>query len=515
MNASHIRVPAIFTIICICIGCANVVPPTGGKKDVTPPKLVEVYPADSQLNTRVTEIEMQFDEFLNLNSPSKEIQMSPLLPFPLSTVLNGKKLTVKIPDSLLKKNTTYRIGFGDAIQDLNENNTLEGFSYIFSTGSYFDSLKLHGRVYQAATGMPAGNVNILLYDAELSDSAVVKQKPEYVIKTTDAGQFILPGLPGKSFRIYALKDANENLVYDGDDEEIAFIDSLVFPVDTLREPLTLRIFKEIAPLDTLGDDDTTASGNNRPGSRKDSRKGRFGKSRDERLNSEELIYSVAVDTADTAKRTFDVNKNVKVTFNQPIDTYYTSRMSLSYDSSGRETDVGFTVTRDTTDEILFVDADWQEDKIYTLRILKDFVTDTAERTSVPSKHIFRTLSGDDYGIININASGKYYGDGYLLQVIKDKDTVYNQPILDSAVSIRRLLPATYNIFIIVDENKNGKWDTGDLFAKQQPEVVIPYNSPIELRAGWENVIDFVVPVSEPDTTGGKASRGKRDRPGAK
>lgn len=509
MKALPVRILFIFAITCIAVSCANVVPPTGGEKDVIPPKLLEISPADSQLNTRVTEIEMRFDEFLNLSDPSKEIQISPLLPFPLTTVLNGKKITVKIPDTLLKDNTTYRIGFGNAIQDLNENNKLENFSYIFSTGSYFDSLKLHGSVYQAVTGLPAADVNILLYDAELSDSVVVKQKPEYVIKTSESGTFILPGLPGKAFRIYALRDANENLVYDGDDEEIAFIDSIVFPVDTLRNPITMRIFKEVVPLDTLQDSVKSEPASTKP------RLGGGRRSRDERLNSEELLYSVAVDTTDTLKRTFDVNKNVRITFNHPVDTYYSSRVFLSYDSSGIEAEQAFSIERDTVPTRLLLDADWGEDRLYTLRILKDFVTDTAERTSVPSKHIFRTLSSDDYGIININTTQKYYGEQYLLQVIKDKDTVYNQPLMDSSVNIRRLLPATYNIFIIVDENKNGKWDTGDLFAKRQPELVIPYAEAIELRAGWENVIDFVSPVSEPDTSSKKPVFGRGARPGAK
>src|SRR5690606_17772487 len=138
MRAFPIRSFAGLFLLVLFAGCANIVPPSGGKKDVTPPELISMTPADSLLNTRVTEIEMRFDEFLALDNASKEIQISPVMPFPLTTVLNGKKLTLNIPDSLLKDSTTYRISFGKAIKDLNEGNVFKDFNYIFSTGSFFD-----------------------------------------------------------------------------------------------------------------------------------------------------------------------------------------------------------------------------------------------------------------------------------------------------------------------------------------------------------------------------------------
>src|SRR5690606_10845453 len=116
--------------------------------------------------------------------------------------------TIKIPDSLLRENTTYRISFGNAIKDLNEGNAFANYNYIFSTGSYFDSLKLYGIVYDAATGRPATDITLMLYEAGRPDSAVVKEKPLYVTRVVDGGRYIFAGMPADSFRIYALKDDN-------------------------------------------------------------------------------------------------------------------------------------------------------------------------------------------------------------------------------------------------------------------------------------------------------------------
>jgi hypothetical protein len=44
--------------------------------------------------------------------------------------------------------------------------------------------------------------------------------------------------------------------------------------------------------------------------------------------------------------------------------------------------------------------------------------------------------------------------------------------------------------VIIDANRNGKWDSGDLLKRKQPERVMPYNNEINLRPGWENMVDF-------------------------
>lgn len=488
MRAFRLRTVSVVISLGIFTGCANIVPPTGGKKDVTPPTLVEISPKDSLLNTRVTKINMEFDEFITLNDPGKEIQVSPVLPVPVATIVNGKKLTVKIPDSLLKDNTTYRVSFGNAIKDLNEGNAFKNLNYIFSTGNFFDSLEMYGIVYDAETGTHASDIVLMLYDAEKTDSAVVKEKPLYVTKTVDKGRFLFMGLPGSTFRIYALKDDNGNLIYDGEEEKIGFIDSFVVPVDSVKpeEPILLRVFKEIVPPDSLDVKDSI----------KPKTRGGFNKRRDNNADEKELRYNVAVDTSDIEKRTHDVNKAVRITFSNPIDTYNTDRVFLSFDSMGIDVEVPYSLQRDTTEEVLLLNTAWKENTVYTIRLLKDFAQDTAKLLAMPSKYIFRTKGEEDYGVIVIHVPAQYYGSKYVLRLGTEKDSIYQQSITDTSVTIRRLNPDKYNIRIIVDENENGKWDTGDLFAKKQPELVIPYTDAIELKAGWENVIDFKTPLTE-------------------
>lgn len=505
----------VLIFLIIFSSCANIVPPTGGKKDTTPPKLVVVSPEDSLLNTRVTKIELTFDEFVTLDNASKEIQVSPVLPFPITSTLNGKSVIVEIPDSLLKERTTYRVSFGNAIKDLHEGNAFEGYNYMFSTTSYFDSLSLNGFVTNAATGTPATEGVIVLYEAEDNDSAVVRKKPLYVANIGSGGTFIIPGLPERPFRIYALVDKNENLVYDGEEEMIAFIDSVVVPVDSIKKPLQLRLFKELPIVDSLDIDSAKSkvpSGSSSKFSPVADRR-RKEKAIDDNT---ELRYAVAVDTSNIEKRTLDITKPLKITFSQPIDTYSSDKVFITYDSSDVDVEADFLIARDTADttnKVLLVDVSWKENTVYTVRLYKDFAKDTADVYALPSKHIFRTQSDDDYGKLTVHVPTAYYGNEYLLQVTNSSDTVHMEPVTDTMVVLKRLKPESYSISIIVDKNLNGKWDTGNLFEKVQPEIVIPHTNATELKAGWENVVDFVMPVAEGEE--GATSPQKWDKPSPK
>ena len=48
-----------------------------------------------------------------------------------------------------------------------------------------------------------------------------------------------------------------------------------------------------------------------------------------------------------------------------------------------------------------------------------------------------------------------------------------------------LLPGEYSFRIILDENKNEKWDPIDVQQQKQAEDVLYFNTPVKVRANWE------------------------------
>ncbi len=486
----------LFLLVCLLLeGCAQVMAPTGGAKDVTAPRLLSVTPEDSLLNTRVTKIVMRFDEFVAVNDVSKQVRVSPILPFPPTVEASRKTVTVKIPDSLLQQNTSYRISFGSAIQDIHEGNPFTGYDFVFSTGSYFDSLSLRGFVIQAATGLKDTGALILLYDASKPDSAVLREKPQYAVKADQGGNFLLNGLPGKAFRIFALHDANDNMIFDGSNEQIAFLDSVVHP--SLHPPLLrLNIFTEKDTAVQGQTKDRNSPVNMRMGGAKESANNVFS-------------YIVPVDTSDSKRRTADIDRPLSVNFSKPYDQLNINRVQLSYDSSGVEVEADWKALEDTAlPRTLRLAIRWKENTVYTLRLLKGFVKDSAGTDAMPSRYTFRSKRDDDYAKLHVHLPSKYFGRDYLFALLNNNDTVWQRPVLDTIIHFTRLQPGTYTLRIIEDKNHNGIWDAGKLLEHLQPEHVIPYSEQVNLKPGWENMIDF---PAEKENSAREDSPGRGDR----
>jgi len=214
-------------VLLIFLGaCARVGAPPGGPKDVTPPRPVDYKPPDYTVFFHAPVIEIKFDEFIQLDQVRKKLIISPPLEEKPEVKIKGKGIVIRL-NNPLRDSTTYTLNFADAIKDYTEGNILENFTYVFSTGSYIDSLQVHGRMLEAASLNPPEDAMVMLYD-NLSDSAPLVEKPLYVSKANAYGLFLLKNLKADTFRLYGLVDGNQNYMYDPGMDEVAFLDTLLY-----------------------------------------------------------------------------------------------------------------------------------------------------------------------------------------------------------------------------------------------------------------------------------------------
>jgi hypothetical protein len=210
--------------------CANPVSPTGGPKDTTPPEIVRYDPPNYSINFVADKIEIAFNEFIVIKDANNQVVISP--PFLPNTdyKLKGKSLIVQFDDPL-KPNTTYSINFGEAIADNTEGNLLKDFNYVFSTGTYIDSLTIKGTIVDAFNLSPQKGILVMLYidnnDTIPFDSLPSKVKPYYLTRSGENGDFLLKNLSSNEFKFFALKDLDGDYRYNLPEEKIGFIDSLL------------------------------------------------------------------------------------------------------------------------------------------------------------------------------------------------------------------------------------------------------------------------------------------------
>jgi hypothetical protein len=251
MRINYLFYIGLIGILLFLTRCANPVSPTGGPKDIHPPSIINCDPPNYSVHFQGDKIKIEFDEFIQLKDPNNQIVISPPMLTPTDYKLRGKSLIVKFEDSL-KLNTTYSINFGEAISDIAESNILQNFSYVFSTGSYIDSLSFEGTIIDAFSGQPQKDVLAMLYmddnDTIPFDSLPCLVKPYYLTRTNQNGEFLLTNLNTKSLKIFALKDMNNDYLYNLPEEKIGFLDSLVhgqvqphIVPDTVQKDTTAKI----------------------------------------------------------------------------------------------------------------------------------------------------------------------------------------------------------------------------------------------------------------------------------
>src|SRR6476620_3497823 len=214
-----------FPLFILTTGCANIIPPTGGPRDSLPPVLLSVNPRDSALNFNSKKIVFQFNEYVQLNNIQQQLIVSPSPKINPIIENKLKTVTVTLKDTL-EENTTYRIGFGNSIADINENNALKNFSYMFSTGTYLDTLQLSGAVQMAETGAVDSTLIVMLF-TNLGDSAVAKERPRYITRLRKDGTYTFHNLREGKYALYTLKDDGGARRYNSPAQIFGFADQPV------------------------------------------------------------------------------------------------------------------------------------------------------------------------------------------------------------------------------------------------------------------------------------------------
>lgn len=445
-------------------GCATIVTPSGGDKDITPPKIIHRSFSDSTLGYKGGKWTIDFDEFIKLQDVNKEMNITPLVKQNPMLSVHKRRLTINMPDSLLEANTTYRIDLGQSVRDLREGNPYKDLHWTFSTGLYFDSLRLYGNCIDAQTGQADTGMYIFLYPAETPDSMLWVNKPMYVSKNTSSG-FEVKNLPNRLFKLVALADENHNFRRDAASDKIAFMSNAVNPV------------RDTARIQLLSFSESTA-----PASKSKLGLG----NRFEQKKASSLSYSVNVDTTNTQQRSFNLFDTLKITFNREPKTINPAAIRL-YADSVLEAEAKLRSTNDSL--VYYIQFDWQENTLYRLKIMNDFVVDSATKL-MAREYRFRTKQASDFGLIRVRYTPQ---PSHRLQLVLADNVIATQSGKDSQLVFNHLLPGQYTLRRHIDANNNGVWDTGSWAERRQPERVERINENIMLKSNWENTVDLREP----------------------
>lgn len=187
-----------------------------------------------------------------------------------------------------------------------------------------------------------------------------------------------------------------------------------------------------------------------------------------------------------ARDGFDLNNIIHAEADAPIDSIDISRIKFTYSEDSVYKPVGYKLVRDTIHFRKFA-LDFKPIPGASY----DLVFDSLAIRSVfnvyndSAGYKFTAQKEDYYGAIKATLSN--VNTDIILQVLDDKENLVKTTTLkkDQLVDLNFLAPGKYLLKVIHDTNGNGKWDTGDLLKRIQPEKVEYYKDPIQVRSNWD------------------------------
>ncbi len=509
---------------------------SGGPKDETPPVLIKTVPENMSTNFTAKKIRLYFDEYIKLKDVQDQLIVSPPLKYqPEISPQSGaqKYIEIKIKDTLAP-NTTYTINFGQSIQDNNEGNPSSFLTYVFSTGSYIDSLEVLGVVKDAFNQKADPFISAMLYeiDSTYTDSTIYKKPPNYITNTLDSTVlFSLKNLKEGKYMMFGLKDEGKNNIFDQNADKIAFIkDTITLPTDSTY---VLTLFKEIpnysASVPSFAAKNKIIFGYYGDKNEEieitpltvipDTIKTRFLKERDkDSINFwftpyevDSLIFTVlnkskkVIDTFTVKQRKVGIdslaitpNQNGSLDFNKP---YYLGANTplIAIDSAKMQLFVkdsipfGFKTNLDTIKNTVNFNFPLEPNENYNLKLLPGAITDLFGQTNDSTEYRLNTRSFADYGNLTVNLEGNVTYP-VIVQLTNENSETQIEIFAteEQPFEFNHIEPGKYLVRVIFDTNKNGRWDTGSYLKKRQPEKVSYYPSVIEMRANWESVETFVI-----------------------
>ena len=478
MKLDHLKYPGIGLLLLLAslpammvqTGCANIIPPQGGPRDSIPPVLIRANPGDSSLHFDGNKINFSFDEYVKLENVQENLIVSPM---PRITPVVEYKLntvSVKLKDSL-EPNTTYILNFGNAIRDENESNPLKNFTYIFSTGAYFDSLSLKGRIRIARTGETDTTLILMLHKSG-RDSAVVEEKPRYITKPDGNGNFVFRNLPAGTFYLYALKDESGGRRYFNSNQLFAFADQ---PFNTAGKNDTITLY---AWSDNKKAESLRSLNFQTPGQRRGQTQ-----TEDKRLRWHTNLMNFSQ----------DLQEDLILYFDQPLKKFDSTGISLFTDTSYNPVK-GYKLSTDSLLTSATIHVNWVENTQYHLILNKEFGEDSTGKKLLKTDTVhFATRRKEDYGQLSIRFRGIDTATHPVVQFVSNDEVKRSFPLKSADLKQDLFVPGDYQLRILFDRNQNGVWDGGEFFGKRiQPEIVKPVKRKITVKAGMENEFEIQV-----------------------
>jgi len=396
-------------------------------------------------------------------------------------------------------------------------------------------LSISGKVINAFSQGGIGSSTVILHNAE-EDSAIVRDKPAYYLKTEKDGSFKLSNLKSGKYNLYSLNDKNADLMYNGYPEEISFLDSVMVLDNNLAgiklaqfKPINKKLYQtstasvskwiqlycynkilrnvKVEPLNSSLNSSISCYKN---------------------FPADSVFYMVLNDTLvkDTIQLKVSENDKIIDTINftshlskkmtskavfkliAPPEIYVTDSIFIAtnspctfnkdlisvYDTLHKKV-VPFTVTSSLHGVKIVPEKQLEKTPLKTVCLPGAFTSAITKRSNDTISSVSTYLPIEKMGSIQLGLK-KLELNGFTNPVcvlLMDGKYLTKQTVSlqKPTLNFELLKPANYSFYIFNDEDKNGLWSPGDFDLKKQSEKIVWYSQAVKVKANWTQELTWV------------------------
>ena len=317
-----------------------------------------------------------------------------------------------------------------------------------------------------------------------------RDKENHFILTFSAKADTLPTLKGLNFDE---KDAFVIEANEGNDSICYWVkDSLVYQMDTLAiqvDYLYTDTLDQLVPkTDTLYlANKLTREQRDKLKKQEEEKKEKERKKREKKGEGPKPEPTLFLKMNVDAPSAFDINRNVVLSFDEPLARIDTSSIHVSVKEDTLWVEKPFILVADSVIprryEIL---ADWQPDREYQLKIDSTAITGLYGLHTDKVDQSFKVKKLDEYGTLFFNIRG--VNQPAIVELLDAAGKVIRQQWVtpEGTADFYYLAPNTkYYVRMFMDRNGNGKWDTGNVEKRMQPEEVYYLPKSWEMKANFD------------------------------
>lgn len=196
-----------------------------------------------------------------------------------------------------------------------------------------------------------------------------------------------------------------------------------------------------------------------------------------------------------APGSMDLFDTVSVVFDEPVLDLPKEAFYLDQKVDTLWQPVDFDFFPDSTNSLgFFINRPWKYGEEYRLEVDSATIVSLYGKENNGYSGTFKIKQEEEYGHLYINIEG-IDTTAYVELLNGSDQPVRKSPVKEGGVLFMDLKPDKYYARLVVDENGNGRWDTGKYAEKRQPEKVYYYPKMFTIMQNWQVEETWNVPAT--------------------